>query len=268
MDYSNLVVETEDGIALIRINRPDALNAINLATIEELDDCFKSLSRDDSVRAIILTGEGKAFVAGGDISEMKRKSPIEAREFARRGHELLTFIENIEKPVIAAVNGHALGGGCELCMACDMRIASDRANFGQPEVKLGLIPGWAGTQRLPRLVGLTKAKELIFTGDSIDAETGLQIGLVNRVVPHEELMQVSRSVAKQIASMGPAAVKLAKACMNRSMESDIHTGSAYEAEAFGICFSTGEPREGITAFFEKRKPKWSKNPGNGDQEAA
>lgn len=258
MEYDNLMVNIEDGIALIRINRPDALNAINTATIQELEHCFKALSQDDTVNVIILTGEGKTFVAGGDISEMMKKNPIEAREFAHRGHGLLAFIENMEKTIIAAVNGHALGGGCELCMACDLRIASDRAHFGQPEVKLGLIPGWAGTQRLPRLVGLTKAKELILTGDPIDAETALRIGLVNSVVPHEDLIEASKRLAQKIASTGPTAIRLAKTCMNRSMESDIFTGAAYEAEAFGLCFSTGEPREGISAFFEKRKPEWQK----------
>jgi len=258
MEYDNLVLEVEDGIALIKINRPDALNAINTATIEQLEDCFKSLSQDETVRVIILTGEGKTFVAGGDISEMREKSPTEARRFARRGHELLAFIENMEKPVIAAVNGHALGGGCELCMACDLRIASDRAHFGQPEVKLGLIPGWAGTQRLPRLIGLTKAKEMILTGDPIDAETALKSGLVNSVVAHENLLHDSKVLAKKIASMGPTAIALAKTCMNRSMESDMFTGAAHEAEAFGVCFSTGEPKEGISAFFEKRKAEWQK----------
>lgn len=258
MGYDNLVVEIEDGIALIKINRPDALNAINTSTLGELEDCFKSISQDHKIKAAILTGEGKAFVAGGDISEMMNKSPVEAREFAQRGQALLSFIENMEKPVIAAVNGYALGGGCELCMACDLRIASDRANFGQPEVKLGLIPGWAGTQRLPRLVGLTKAKELILTGDPIDAETALKIGLVNQVVPHDELIETSKKIAKKIASMGPTATRLAKASINRSFDSDIQTGTAYEAEAFGICFSTGEPKEGISAFLEKRRPNWQK----------
>lgn len=258
MEYDNLLVDIEDEIALIKINRPDALNAVNLATIQELEDCFKSLSQNDKVKAIILTGEGKAFVAGGDISEMIKKNSVEAREFAHKGHELLAYIENMEKTVIAAVNGFALGGGCELCMACDLRIAADKASFGQPEVKLGLIPGWAGTQRLPRLVGLTKAKELIFTGDPINAETALRIGLVNRVVPQEDLIKVSKEMARKIASMGPTAVKLAKTCINRSIESDIYTGTRYEAEAFGICFSTGEPKEGISAFFEKRKPDWQK----------
>ncbi len=262
MEYDNLIVEIEDSVALIKIDRPDALNAINTATLQELGDCFKSLSQNEKVKVIILTGEGKAFVAGGDISEMMKKNPIEAREFAHRGHQLLASIENMEKPVIAAVNGFALGGGCELCMACDLRIASDKASLGQPEVKLGLIPGWAGTQRLPRLVGPAKAKELIFTGESIDAETALRIGLVNRVVPHEELLQVSKAVAKKIAAMGPTATKLAKTCINRSMESDMYTGTTYEAEAFGICFSTGEPKEGISAFFEKRKPNWEKKIGD------
>ncbi|KPJ50275.1 crotonase [candidate division TA06 bacterium DG_26] len=258
MEYENIVVSIENEIAVVKINRPDALNAINSATVSELLDCFRMLSLNDGVHVIILTGEGKAFVAGGDISEMLHKKPVEAREFAQRGQALLAFIENMERPVIAAVNGYALGGGCELCMACDLRVASNRATFGQPEVKLGLIPGWAGTQRLPRLVGLAKAKELILTGDSIDAETASRIGLVNQVVPHDELMDMAKKIARKIASMGPTATRLAKASMNRGVDSDIFTGAAYEAEAFGICFSTGEPKEGISAFLEKRQPDWKK----------
>ncbi len=259
MEYNNLAVEIDGEIAIVKIDRPDSLNAIDSATIDELDGCLRSLLQDEAVRSIILTGEGKIFVAGADISEMKEKDPVDARAFARKGQALLFFIETMEKPVIAAVNGHALGGGCELAMACDLRIASDRAHFGQPEVKLGLIPGWAGTQRLPRLVGPGKAKEMILTGDPIDAETALRIGLINSVVPHESLMESAVKVARQIASMGTAATGLAKECINRGLGSDIVTGSEYEAQAFGLCFSTGEPKEGISAFFEKRRPSWQES---------
>jgi enoyl-CoA hydratase len=256
MGYENIAVEIDGEIAIVKIDRPESLNAIDSITIEELGDCLRSLLGNGAVRSIILTGQGKIFVAGADISEIKEKDPAAARDFAHKGQALFAFIETMKKPVVAAVNGHALGGGCELAMACDLRIASDRAHFGQPEVKLGLIPGWAGTQRLPRLVGVGKAKEMILTGDPVDAETALRIGLVSTVVPHDDLLEAARRLAKQLASMGPAAIALAKDCIRKSLDSDILTGSEYEAQAFGLCFSTGEPREGISAFFEKRRPNW------------
>jgi len=255
--YQNLIVETKDKIGIIKINRPAALNALNSQTIQELNDAVHELSENPEVRVIILTGEGKAFVAGADISEMKDMNKEEAMDFSRRGHKVFSFIESQEKPIIAAVNGFALGGGCELAMACDIRIASDTAKFGQPEVNLGIIPGFAGTQRLLRLVGTAKAKELIFTGNLIDAQTALSMGLVNQVVPADKLMDFVLEMAKKITTKGPLAIKLAKRVIHRGSRSDFDTGSSFEVEAFGECFGSGEAKEGMNAFLEKRKPKWS-----------
>lgn len=257
MEFKNILVEIKDKVAIVKINRPDALNALNTETLRELRKAMHTLSfENENVRVIILTGEGKAFVAGADISEMKDMSALEAREFSRLGQKVFNFIAAQEKPVIAAINGFALGGGCELALACDIRIASDKAKFGQPEVNLGVIPGFAGTQRLSRLVGIAKAKELIFTGDMLDAQTAHSIGLVNQVVPADQLMTTCMDLANKIASKGPAAVKLAKTVINKGIQADLSTGTSYEAEAFGLCFATGEPKEGMSAFLEKRKPNW------------
>ncbi|MFQ6003015.1 MAG: enoyl-CoA hydratase-related protein [Candidatus Zixiibacteriota bacterium] len=258
MKFRNIIVEIKEKVGIVKINRPDALNALNTETLSELRKAMHNLSFDnETVRVIILTGEGKAFVAGADISQMKDMSAFEAREFSRLGQKVFSFIASQEKPVIAAINGFALGGGCELALACDIRIASDKAQLGQPEVKLGVIPGFAGTQRLSRLVGIAKAKELIFTADIIDAQTAHSMGLVNQVVPADQLMPTCMEIANKIASKGPTAIKLAKTVINKGIQADLSTASAYEAEAFGLCFSTGEPKEGMTAFLEKRKPNWS-----------
>ena len=257
MAYQNLLVETKEKIGIIKINHPAAMNALNTQTIQELNDAVHELSENPEVRVIILTGEGKAFVAGADIAEMKDMNKEQAMDFSRRGHKVFNFIESQEKPIIAAVNGFALGGGCELAMACDFRIASDAAKFGQPEVNLGVTPGFAGTQRLLRLVGTAKAKEMIFTGNIIDAQTALSIGLVNQVVPAEKLMDFSLEMAKKITSKGPLAIKLAKRTIHRGGRSDFDTGSSFEVEAFGECFESGEAKEGMSAFLEKRKPNWS-----------
>ena len=257
MEFKNVIVEIKEKVGLVKINRPDALNALNTETLGELRKAIHALSFDnETVRVIVLTGEGKAFVAGADISEMKDMSALKAREFSHLGQGVFNFIASQEKPVIAAVNGFALGGGCELALACDIRIASDKAKFGQPEVNLGVIPGFAGTQRLSRLVGMAKAKELIFTGDMLDAQTAHSIGLVNQVVPADQLMTTCMDLANKIASKGPAAVRLAKTVINKGLQADLSTGSWYEAEAFGLCFATGEPKEGMSAFLEKRKPNW------------
>jgi enoyl-CoA hydratase len=257
MEFKNVIVEIKEKVGIVRINRPDALNALNAETLNELNKATRNLSFDnENVRVIILTGEGKAFVAGADIAEMKDMSALEAREFSHLGQRVVNFIATQEKPVIAAVNGFALGGGCELALACDIRIASDKAKFGQPEVNLGVIPGFAGTQRLSRLVGIAKAKELIFTGDMVDAQTAHAIGLVNQVVPPDQLMTTCMDLANKIASKGPAAVRLAKTAINKGLQADLTTGSWYEAEAFGLCFATGESKEGMSAFLEKRKPNW------------
>ena len=257
MEYENLIVEIEDGIATLTINRPQTLNALNTATLKELSRAFQELEENAQVKVIILTGAGKAFVAGADISEMKDKNAIGGREFGLLGQSVFTAIENLSKPVIAAVNGYALGGGTELALACDMIYASEKAKFGQPEVGLGVTPGFGGTQRLPRRVGLAMAKELIFTGRIIDAKEAFRIGLVNKVVSSESLMEEVRRLAEEIASKGQVSVKLAKAVMNRGMDTDLHSALMLEADAFGLCFSTADQKEGMTAFLEKRKPRFA-----------
>jgi len=257
VNYKNILVEMVDQIGIIKINRPQALNALNIETIHELNDIVHQWSREDDIKVIIITGEGKAFVAGADIAEMKDMTRQQAIDFSEMGQRVFSLIESQEKPVIAAVNGFALGGGCELAMACDIRIASDKAKLGQPEVNLGVIPGFAGTQRLARMVGTAKAKELIFTADMIDAQTALAIGLVNQVVPVENLMSAVMEMAKKIASKGPAAIKLAKRVISRGIETDFATGSSFEVDAFGECFASGEAKEGMSAFLEKRAPKWN-----------
>ena len=259
MEYENLIIEIEDGITTLTINRPKTLNALNTDTLKELSRAFDELEGNPEVKVIILTGAGKAFVAGADISEMREKNAVEGREFGLLGQSVFTKVENLSKPVIAAVNGYALGGGTELTLACDMIYASEKAKFGQPEVGLGVTPGFGGTQRLPRRVGLAMAKELIFTGRIIGAEEALRIGLANKVVPPESLMEEVRNLAKEIASKGQVSVRLAKAVMNRGMDTDINSALMLEADAFGLCFSTADQKEGMTAFLEKRKPQFRGN---------
>lgn len=257
MEYKNIEVKIEKGIATITINRPKALNALNTETLEELKNVLEVLQNDDGVKVIVITGAGeKAFVAGADISEMKDMSVFEAKKFAELGQKVFRKIELMKKPVIAAVNGYALGGGCELALACDIRIASRNAKFGQPEVGLGIIPGFGGTQRLPRIVGVSKAKELIYTGDMIDAEEALRIGLISKVVEQEKLLEEAYGIAKKIMSKGLVAVSLAKEAINKSLEVDIDSGMEYEANAFAMCFGTQDQKEGMAAFLEKRAPKF------------
>lgn len=250
--YNNIILEKENNIALIKINRPKALNALNSETLKELENIIDELNKDESVRVLILTGEGKAFVAGADISEMRSLNAIEAREFGQLGNKVFRKLELIDKPTIVAINGFALGGGCELAMAGDIRIASAKAKFGQPEVGLGIIPGFGGTQRLSRIVGIGMAKQLIFTGELIDANEALRIGLVNKIVEGEELLDAAKSMAEKIVSNAPVALKLAKASINKGLQTDIDTALSYEAEAFGLCFSTEDQKEGMSAFLEKR----------------
>lgn len=256
MNFENLLFKKEDNIGILSINRPKALNALNTQVLKELNEAIDMVSDDDKVHILIITGEGRAFVAGADIAEMKDMNSSEAREFAKLGLETFRKIELMEKPVIAAVNGFALGGGCELSMCCDIRIASDKAKFGQPETGLGIIPGFAGTQRLSRLVGMGKAKELIYTANMIDAGGAEKIGLVNKVVPAEELMNEAMNMAKNIASKGQIAVRFAKSAINRGYETDIETGMAIERDLFGLCFATEDQKEGMGAFLEKRKPNY------------
>lgn len=253
--YDNLLLEVDsDGIAIVKINRPKALNALNATTVYELSALFDELAVNDAVKVIIVTGSGdKSFVAGADIVEMKTKTAIEGRRWGQLAQGVFNKIENIAKPVIAAVNGYALGGGCELAMACDIRIASEKAKFGQPEVSLGISPGFGGTQRLPRLIGKGRAKELLFTADMIDAAEAYRIGLANRVTKPEELIDVAKTMAKKIMSRAPIAVQVCKSAVNEGLDVDLDSGIAYEAEVFGLCFATEDQKEGMTAFVEKRK---------------
>jgi enoyl-CoA hydratase len=258
MNFNNLLVEKSDGIATVTVNRPRALNALNEETLGELLACFEGLESDVSVRAVILTGAGeKAFVAGADIAAMKDLDVVAARNFALLGHQVMNVIEHLSKPVIAAVNGFALGGGCELALACDIRLAGDNARFGQPEVNLGVIPGFGGTQRLPRLIGKGRAKELLFTGDMIDAGEALRLGLVNRVVPPGELFGAARKLATKIAGKGAFAVALCKEAVNNGLEMDIDKACRFEADHFALCFATADQKEGMGAFLEKRPANFS-----------
>ncbi|MDO4833799.1 MAG: enoyl-CoA hydratase-related protein [Bacillota bacterium] len=254
--YETLKYEVRDNIAFVTVNRPKAMNALNSQVLDELYCVFYEICKDDSVLAVVLTGEGKAFVAGADIAEMSKLGTVEARTFAHKGHNVMNFIENLNKPVIAAVNGFALGGGCELSMACDIRLASAKAKFGQPEVGLGLIPGFGGNLRLPRLVGKGMAKYLIFSADMIDAQEAHRIGLVERVCEPEELMAEAEALAKKIAAKAPIAVSVAKDVINNGYDADMKTASAYEVNAFGISFASEDMKEGTSAFLEKRKAEF------------
>ena len=252
---NNLSFQVADEIAIVTIQRPKALNALNTETLTELHSLFEEITQRKDIRVVILTGEGeKSFVAGADISEMVHFSAAKAREFGKLAAEAFFLLENLPQATIAAVNGFALGGGCELAMACDIRIACDRALFGQPEVGLGIIPGFGGTQRLARLVGKGRAKELIFTGQNIKSEEAYRIGLVNHVVPKEELMDYCLKMAKQISFNGTYAVSLAKSAINLGLDMDIRSGVELEANLFGLSFSSADQAEGMSAFLEKRKP--------------
>ena len=257
MDFKYLIVRKEDGIGWLKFNRPP-MNALNTELVLELDRAMDWLAVQDDALVIVLYAEGRMFVAGADIAEMSKFTPMQAREFARNGHRALGKIAGCEKPVIAAVNGFALGGGCEIALACDIRVLADTVKIGQPEVNLGLIPGFGGTQRLARLVGPGIAKELILTADAIDAAEALRIGLANKVVPADKLIETVTDMAKRIAAKGPTAIRLAKACVNLGQDTDLATGNSYEVEAFGVCFSTKEPAVGTSAFLAKQKPDWKK----------
>lgn len=255
MEYTNLILEQNGAIAVLTINRPKALNALNSDTLTELSTALDELGRDSSVKVVILTGSGeKSFVAGADISQMKGLNPLEGRRFGQLGQATFRKLEQIPQPVIAAINGFALGGGCELALACDLRLASETAKFGQPEVTLGLTAGFGGTQRLPRLVGTGVASELLFTGDIIDAQEAYRIGLVNHVYPLETLMEEALTLANRIAGRAPAAVQLSKSAIQRGMNVDLDSALAYEAEVFALTFSTHDQKEGCAAFLERRKP--------------
>jgi enoyl-CoA hydratase len=253
MSYQNLVVEHDGAIAVVTVDRPQVLNALNAATLDALGDAMVDLQRDERVRVVILTGSGKAFVAGADINELVGQTPTGGREHALRGQQVFHLVENLGKPVIAAINGYALGGGCELAMACTLRLAADTARIGQPEITLGLLPGYAGTQRLSRLVGKGKAMELLLTGGLVTADEAEKMGLVNRVVPADLLMVEARKLADQLAGSAPIAMHYIMSAVNRGLEMPFQDGCAYEATLFGLVAATEDMREGTRAFLEKRK---------------
>lgn len=254
MAYKNILFEIKDKIATITVNRPEALNALNWQTMQEIQAAFSRVKEDAGVGGVMITGAGeKSFVAGADINELATHDPVGAKEFSLACQEILHFIEHFPKPVIAAVNGFCLGGGCELAMACHIRIASENAKFGQPEVSLGLIPGNGGTQRLPRLIGRGRALELVLTGNMIDASEAYRIGLVNKVTPREELIVTAEKMLKTIMSHGPVAVKLCLEAVNHGLELTLDEGVRLESNLFGLCFSTEDMKEGTQAFIEKRK---------------
>jgi len=258
MAERNLIVEPGGPVARVTVNRPKVRNALNRATLGELNDTFAALEADESVRAVILTGAGeKAFIAGADITELADLGPIAARSFASEGQRVVNRISKMGKPVVAAIQGFALGGGCEVALACHVRVGSTAARLGQPEVKLGVIPGWGGTQRLPRLIGLGRALELLITGDPITADEAYRIGLLNRVVEPEALLSTCEEIAARIGSCGPLAVRLAMEAAQRGLESNLAGGLRIEADAFGLAASTAEWREGTRAFQEKRKADFS-----------
>jgi enoyl-CoA hydratase/carnithine racemase len=251
--FKHLKYEKKDGIAYIAVNRPDVRNALNSATISELGTAFDTAGADAEVRVVILTGSGeKAFVAGADINELSKLTPLAGKEYALAGQAVFSAIEQLGKPVIAAVNGYALGGGCELAMACTFRIASENAVLGQPEVKLGIIPGYGGSQRLPRLVGRGPALQMLLTGEPIPAAEALRIGLVNQVVPQAELLSTAEAIAKKIMANAPLAVKFCLDVVNRGMETSQEAGQHLEATLFGLCCATEDAKEGTKAFLEKR----------------
>ncbi len=258
--FENILYSTKSSIAYVTLNRPKVLNALSRKTIEELQEAFALAQSDPAVLGVILTGAGdRAFIAGADIAELSEVTKEQALEFARNGQACLSFIENLGKPVIAAVNGFALGGGCEAAMACTMRIASDQAKFGQPEVKLGIIPGYGGTQRLPRLVGKGRALQLILSGSVIDAQEAYRIGLVNEVVPGSQLIARAEAILNQIAANAPLAVKYAIEAVYKGAEQDLATGMKTEAELFSLAADTEDKREGTRAFVEKRPPSFKGN---------
>jgi enoyl-CoA hydratase len=251
--FENLQFEKKGAIAYVTVNRPKVLNALNMATMKELHAAFTMVRDDDEVRVAILTGSGeKAFIAGADINELSRQDAVQGKDYAQRGQAVLDLIENCGKPVIACVNGFALGGGCEVAMACTMRLASENAKLGQPEVKLGIIPGYGGTQRLPRLVGKGMANQLVLTGEMIDAHEAHRIGLVNEVVPQGGLFARAEAIAEKIIANAPLAVRYAIEAVNKGMEMTLQEGLFLEASLFGVCCATEDKNEGTQAFLGKR----------------
>jgi len=257
MSYENILVEARDGVAVVTLNRPKVLNALNRALLSELEAAVDEIAADASIRAVILTGAGeKAFAAGADIQELAQVSGVDGQQLALRGQQLFSKVENLGKPVIAAINGFALGGGCELALACTIRIASETAKLGQPEVKLGLIPGYGGSQRLPRLVGKGAGLKLILTGEMIVAADALRIGLVEEVVAPDQLMPRAEQIAKTIAAQAPLAVQKCLEAVHEGYDLPLEQALAHEAALFGLCCGTADKAEGTSAFLEKRLPVW------------
>lgn len=255
MTYENVILDKEDDLATLYINRPKAMNALNKETLLDIKAVIEDLKDDSSVNVLIITGIGeKAFVAGADIAYMQNMNVSESRSFSQLGQDVFRMIETMEKPVIAAINGFALGGGCELAMACDIRLCADHALFGQPEVGLGVTPGYGGTQRLARLIGEGRAKELIFTANTIKADEAYRVGLVNHVYPAAELMEQAKKLAQKIARQAPRAVGYSKTATGKGLQVDIDTAIHMESDLFGMCFATEDQKEGMKAFIEKRKP--------------
>ncbi|MGH7962393.1 MAG: enoyl-CoA hydratase-related protein [Candidatus Binatia bacterium] len=257
MTYENLLFEKDGAVGVLTINRPKSLNALNPATLQEIAACLETVRQDRSIRCLLITGVGdRAFVAGADISAMVSMSPIEGKAFSALGLSVTRTLEELPIPVIAAVNGFALGGGTELALACDLIIAADKAKFGQPEINLGVIPGFGGTQRLARRIGLPRARELIYSGDTIDAETALRYGLVNKVVPLADLMTEATALAQKLAAKPPVAIQQAKTAINAGIDMDLENGCRFENETFALTFATEDKMEGMKAFLEKREAKF------------
>ncbi|MFH1226612.1 MAG: enoyl-CoA hydratase-related protein [Planctomycetota bacterium] len=257
MDYQNILFQEKDGIGIVAINRPKKLNALDAQTINELYDVFGAIKNNDAIKAVILTGSGeKSFVAGADIEELFQLDQVSGKTKMQRGQGLTLLIENLGKPVIGAINGFALGGGCELAMACTLRLCSDKARFGQPEVNLGVIPGYGGTQRMPRIIGRTKAMEMILTGDVIDAQEAYRLGLVNKICASEQLMAESEALARKIMSKGPLAIKAAMEAVQRGMDMTLAEGLNLEANLFAANCASADSKEGLKAFLEKRPPQF------------
>lgn len=256
----NLVVSREGAVAVVKINRPDKLNALSMETVGELIEAFTQLKGDAEVRCVVLTGEGpKAFVAGADISEFLQMSPVTAKEFSMRGNHLLFLIENLGKPVIAAINGFALGGGCEMALACALRVAADTAQLGQPEIALGIMPGFGGTQRLARICGKGRAMELCLLGDRFDAKRAYELGIVNFVYPAAEFWPKTMALAQKIAGLAPVAAKYILEAVNRGAEASLSESIDYESHLFALCFATQDMKEGVSAFLQKRKAEFKGN---------
>src|SRR5271156_4523953 len=257
MTFENILLEKKNAIAYVTVNRPKVLNALNMATMEELRVAFHDIKNDDEIRAAILTGAGeKAFVAGADIGELAQQDAVSGKKYAHRGQNVLNLIENLGKPVIACINGFALGGGCEIALACTMRLASENAKLGQPEVKLGIIPGYGGTQRLPRLVGKGIAMQLVLAGEMISAQEAHRIGLVNEVVPTADLIPRAEAIAQKIIANAPLAVQYAMEAVNKGMEMTLAEGLYLESVLFAVSCSTEDKKEGTTAFLEKRQAQF------------